>query len=52
MASVMDRRAFIAFTAAGMLVVTAIARAQRLGNVFRIGYLALGSGPGDLKNVP
>jgi putative tryptophan/tyrosine transport system substrate-binding protein len=47
----MDRRAFIAFTAAAMLVVTAIARAQRSGDVFRIGYLALGSGPGDLEKA-
>jgi len=47
----MDRRAFIAFTAAGMLVVTTMARAQRSGSMFRIGYLALRSGPGELEKA-
>jgi putative ABC transport system substrate-binding protein len=40
----MDRRAFLATAAAGMVVIPAAARAQHAGKVRRIGFLSLQSG--------
>jgi len=40
----MDRRAFLATAAAGMVVIPAAARAQHAGKVHRIGFLSLQSG--------
>ena len=42
----MDRRAFLATAAAGVALGPTVASAQRAGAAFRVGFLALRSGPG------